>query len=888
MFKLLRRIKHARRLDESLRDELEAHRALRQQELERGGMPPEQAARVSQRALGNPTLAREDARAIWIPLWFDAAIQDARYALRAIRRNPGFGAAMILVMGLGIGATTSVFSLIDGLLLKSLPVRNPERLVWFRSPAFSYPIFDEVRARTTSIFSGFFAWNMERLHVQWTTELEPTEVLMATGDFYRTLGVSAIAGRTFGADDDRRGGGSDGAVAVISYACWQRRYSSDPLAIGKTVRIHDVPFTIVGVAPPGFFGVAPGLAPEITVPLAAAADVQALQQTTSSWLHLMGQLREGVTIDRGNQALQTIWPAVLEATTEPKASDRAKFLGRQTALEPGHAGFSRVRRQFEGPLWILMTLVGLLLAVAIASAANLLLARGVARRREIAVRLAIGAGRGRVLRQMLTEAFVWTLLGSAAGLALASWSGRTLVSVMRTTEEPIALDVGVSWRVVLFTLTLTLVTACLCAAVPAWRATRLDAGSTLKDTGHAQGMRRRRFSIDKCLVAAQVAFTLLLLVGGALFVRSLVRVLTQDAGFQRDNLLVIGTDPMAAGYEGARLIAYYDTLVERLRGVPGVESASLSWFPPISDESGYWTQSIAIDGRPALAPDGSRYVYFNAITPRYFRTLRLALLEGRDFAETDNGGAPRVVIVNAALARRFFAGASPIGRRITIGKNKSRADLQIVGVVQDSKYQRLQEETRSIAFLPCAQLAEMMVGANLFAEVRASGATAAVGSSVRREIRTLDPIVPVRIETIGDRIAESLVKERVLALLAVVLSVAALALACAGVYGILAYTVSRHTREIGVRLALGANRGAVLWMVLRDSIVLAMMGSVVGLAAALALGRFVAALLFQITPTDPPSLLLATMVMLMVAGCAGLLPARRAARVDPVVALRSE
>jgi putative ABC transport system permease protein len=875
--------------EDDLRAEIDAHRAMKEHALKQAGVRADEAERASRRAMGNVTLAREDARALMIAPWIQSAWQDAVYAVRTIRRAPAFAAAMILVTTLGISATTAVFGLIDGLVLADLPVREPARLVWLKDPSFSYPIFNEVRTRGSDIFDGFFAWNMDRQNVQWTAEQEPAEVLMATGDFYSTLGVSAVAGRTFHAEDDRIGGGPEGRVAVISYACWQRRFAGDPAVIGRTLRIDQTPFTIVGVTPPAFFGVAAGLAPEITIPLTTMRGADALRRPTSAWLHLMGRLRDGLTVEQANLAFQTILPSVLEVTTGPgdPADRRAKYLGRKVALEPGRTGFSRVRNQFREPLWMLLALVGLLLAVATASAANLLLARGVARRREVAVRLAIGASRSRVVRQLLTEAAVWTLLGAAFGVPLASAGGGALVAMMTTREEPIALDLSPNWRVLTFTIALALVTAAVCAVLPALRTTRLDPGPALKGQRQIGNGRLRRWSLSQSLVAAQVAVTVLLLAGAALFVRSLQHVLSQDAGFERENVLVVGTDAMGAGYRDGRLMAFYDTLLQRLGAVPGVESASLSWYPPISDETGSWTQSVATDGAP-FAPEQGRYVYFNAVSPGYFRTVGTRLLQGRDFVPGDGPASMRVVIVNESLARRFFAGQNPIGRRITIGRHASRRDLEIVGLVQDAKYQRLQEADRSIAYLPHAQLAELVAGTNLVAEVRAGGPVGRVAADVRLAARAVDPHVSIHLETVADRIRESLVKERVIALLATAIGIAALVLACAALYGLLAYTVSRRASEIGVRLALGAGRGGVLLGVIRECLTLAGAGVALGLGAALALGRFARAFLFQMSPVDPVSLIAASTIMLVVAACAGLVPARRAANVNPIEVLKQD
>ena len=873
-------------VDADLAEEIEAHRAMKQASLEAAGIPAADASHASRRALGNITLAREEARSVWVWPWLDSVRKDIAYAFRSLRRNPVFSSAVILVTALGIAATTSVYGLVDALILKPLPVRNPDRLVYFSSPSFSYPIFQETRQRGADIFSSFFAWNLKSVNIDWHGQLEPAEVLMASGDFYSTLGITAAIGRTFTAEDDRPGGGPNGLVAVISYTCWQRRFGGDSAVIGRTVRIDQRPFTIVGVAPRGFFGVAAGLAPDVTIPLTTVQDAGTLARTSSSWLHLMGRLRDGLSHQQANAALQRIWPAVLEATTgaDEPPDRRATYLGRKTSLEPGSAGFSRVRRQFGEPLRILFALVVLLYVVACASAANLLLARGIARRREIAVRLAIGASRARVVRQLFTEALVSTSIAAAIGMLLATWLGNGLVAMIASRGSPVVLDLSPNGRSVLFALVLTLTTGVLCSVLPARRATRLAPSPLLKESGPAPRTLLRHWSLGRLLVVSQVAITMVLLVGAALFVRSLTSVLSQDAGFDRDKALVVATDAEAAGYKGERLQVYYTQLRERLAGIPGVASTSISMMPPISNEDGNWTQSIAVDGGP-MEQDPSRYVYFNAVSSGYFQTLGMSVVRGRDFATADTADSARVIIVNESLVRRFFPNGDPLGRTISIGRSEQRSNLQIVGVVPDTKYQTLQEPARRIAYLPVAQHGGERT---LFVEVKPFGETSTIADRVHTEVRALDARVPVRIETVSDRIRESLVKERVMAVLASSLGVTALALACAALYGLLAYAVSQQAKEIGLRLALGATRSGVLWIVLRDCLVVAAVGITIGAGASLALGRYVRALLFQVSAADAISLAVAAAVMLAVAVLAGLLPARRAATVDPAVALRGD
>jgi len=905
MGRIIRRIQYVfrrHRYERELAEELEAHRAMRQEDFQASGLSAADAARASRRALGNVTLAREDAHAIWIWSSVESVGQDVRYALRTLRRAPAFGSAIVLVMALGIGATTGVFGLLDALVLKDLPVRQPDRLVYFANPAFGYDIYQEVRARGGHVFETLSGWDLTDAHVEWATELEPATVLSASGDFFSTLGVDAAVGRTFGPDDDRMGGGPQGLVAVITHACWQRRFGGAASAVGGTLRIDGKPFTIVGVLPDGFLGVTPGLAPEIVAPLVAMKGLNNptwLRTHASSAVHLLGRLRDGLSMAQGDAALQAFWPSVLEATTgrDEPADRRAMFLGRRTQLLSGRAGYSRVRNQFEEPLWMLLALVGLLMTVACASAANLLIARGAARGREIALRLAIGAGRGRIVRQMLTEAAVWTTIAAAGGVMLASWSSAALIRMMSTTGNRIALDVAPGWRNVAFALSLALLTSALAAVVPALRGTAIDPNAALKSTAASAGRLFRRWSLSKTLVVAQVALTIVLLAGAAVFTRSLQRVLGQEDGIDRDRLLVVATDPAAAGYAGDRLGGFYDRLLERLRALPGVEAASVSKHPPISDQDFARTQSIEIDG-VALPRGSAGRVYFNSASEEYFRTLGIRILRGRDFLAHDTASATRVVAINELFARRFFAGQDPLGRRISIGLNENRRNLEIVAVVSDAKYQRLEETPLSIAYVPRAQATDILAG-NLYAQIRARGTLGpgrrsfsgggSLPESLRQAVRDVDPRVPFRIETVDDRIRQSLVRERVTALIAAALGVTALTLACAALYGLLAYAVSRQTYEIGLRLALGAERRAVLWLVLRECLVLALAGTVAGLAASVALSRYVrSSFLYEISPTDPVALAAAALLMITVAALAGSLPARRAARVSPVVALKNE
>jgi putative ABC transport system permease protein len=834
------------------------------------------------RAFGNATLAQEDARSIWVWRWIEEACQDTRYAARSMLRQPAFALAAVGILAFGAGATTCVFGLLDALVVRSLPIERADRLARFSDPAFSYPVFREVQARVP-VFDGLFGWSIDRTYVDWSGrggELATADVLETTAEFFPTLRVRASIGRTFDA--------SDAAAAVITYAAWKRHFGADPSAVGKLIDVGDVPLTIVGVAPPGFFGVAPGLEPEVIIPISArhgTAD-SVLTSASSVWLNLMGRLKDGVTLAQADAALQTIWPAVLEATTNAgmPAGRRARYLARKTSLESARTGFSSVRLRFADALWLLMALVGLLLAIACASVANLLLARGAARRREIAVRLAIGAKRARIFRQILTESLVLTLVGAAIGLLLASWAGGLVVAFLGTSRERLALDTAPGWRTIGFSVALAAVVAAMSALLPALNAARGEVTGGLKTSAADSGL-LRRWSAGKILVAAQVALAIVLLAGAALFGRSLQRLLSLDTGLDADRVLVVSADAGGAGYKGRAQRQFDLQLLERLRALPGVEQAALSWMPPISNDMGNWTQSIALDG--GAPRDDVPSVYFNGISPQYFETVGMRLRRGRGIDETDTQEAPKVVVINESLARQFFRGQDPVGHRIAIGKAASRKDLEIIGVVQDAKYRTLQEPSRNIAYLAIAQVEDVTAGRDLFAEVRTTH-RAGIAAQARQAVRGLDARVPVRVETVDDRIRESTLTERLMAVLAGALGIGAMVLACASLYGLLAYATSRHAREIGLRLALGATRGSVVWMVQRESLRVTSAGVGIGLAGALALGRFVRALLFQVAPSDPLSLAAAGGAMLLVAATAAFVPARRAASIDPALSLKAD
>ena len=805
----------------------------------------------------------------------DHIVQDLRYAARGLRQNPGFTATVTLILALGIGANTAVFSIVNSLVLKTLPVQKSEELVMLARPAFSYPIVEQVRDRGRDIFSSLFAWSIEDLTIDWGGDPATAQTLVASDEFYSTLGVTAAYGRTFSGEDD---------VAVISHEAWTRHFKGDRGVLGRVIRVGRLSVAIIGVTPEGFYGVAPGMTPEVTVPLRSYPKIKPdasgkFQQPMSSWLHVMARLKPGITLIQANSALQTFWPQVLEAVTDPKMPPdrRARFLARTTSLESASSGFSRVRNGVFGPLVILSALVGLLLLVGCATVGNLLLARAGGRRQEIAVRFAVGASRLRIISQLFTEGLFLASLGGVSGLLVATWGSTGLIALLSTTDDPIQLHSTVDGGVLVFTTMLCVLTAIVFTLAPALRAAHMNVAPALKEDSRIL----RKGRLGSGLVVAQVTLSMILVVGAALFMRSLSLILSEDAGFERKDLLILTTDPSSSGYQGGRLLSFYEQLLERLRAHPGVATASLSVYPPISGADGAWTESIGIDGAAPQQTADTR-TFFNPVSAGFFQTLGVRLLRGRDFGPQDNAGGTRTVIVNEAFARAYFPNVDPIGRHVSVGLDPSRQNLEIVGIVQDAKYRVLQEPKSRIAYQPWLQLNGPQ---NFVIELRAS---AKIGADLRAEVRNMDASIPVTLETAEDRIRESLVPQRVLAILSSTLGSIALLLASVGLYGLMAYRVSRRSNEIALRMAVGASNRDILTLVLRESLVVAGFGVVLGLGASIALGRMLKAALYGITSTDSVALLLSVLIMTMMALLAGYLPALRASRVDPAAALRQQ
>jgi len=834
-------------------------------------------------------------------------IQDIVYGIRVLRKNPGFTAVAVLTLALGIGANTAIFSVIDAMILRPLPVKDPNQLFQLatvgplmNSSHFSYPAFKPFRDEN-HVFSGVLAvfW-LHELDATLNGQTESVDGQLVSGNFFSLLGVDVVAGRTFTADEDKEP--RQNPVAVISYAYWKRRFGLDPTVVGKRVALNKTSFTIVGVTPPDFLGIWLGHPADVYVPMmmepAFHEDKSWLNDWSYHWVQVVGRLKPGVSREKALADLAVIHHEALE--DEPKTDwppqMAHQYMEGKLELVPASGGLTfDLRREFSQPLSILMAMVGLVLLIACTNVANLVLARAAARQKEIAVRLAIGAGRLRLMRQLLTESLLLALAGGAAGLLLAWWSGAALASLISPGRGQLRLDLSPDPRVLAFTGAVSLLVAILFGLAPALRATRLDLTPALKENARTVGASRSRLGLGKALVVTQVAFSLLLLFAAGLFVRTLTNLKNLDPGFSRQNVLMFSVDATKNQYKGADVARIYQQLLERFEAVPGVRSASLASWGPITGGGG-WDNEVWVEGY-APRPNEDMNVYLNAVGPRYFDTIGTPVLVGREFRPRDSGSPGKVAIINQAMARYFFGNANPIGRRFGWGKPQDAgkacdegegacpASFEIVGVVKDSKYETLRETVPRTAYVNCFQrpLGEMTF------LVRSEMGPAALVPPMRREITGADKGLRIgSFSTLEEHVDQSLGHERLMATLATLFGALAVLVASVGLYGIMAYAVLRRTSEIGIRMALGAQQTDVLWMVLRETGTMVAIGLGIGIPAALASGRMISSQLFGLTAHDPGTIAVASVVLLGVALLAGYIPARRATQVDPMVALRDE
>jgi predicted permease len=857
---------------------------------------------------------------------------DVRYALRSFVKMPVFTAVAVTSLALGIGANTAIFTLTDQVLLRALPVKDPERLVqvFARGPHYgsnwgmnsmSHPMYRDFRDNN-AVFQGMLCRFATSASLSHGASTERVTAELISGNYFDVLGVGAAAGRLITPDDDRLAGA--GTVVVLSYDYWQSRFSGRTDIIGQTVRVNNHPMTVIGAAQAGFHGIDLGFNPQVMVPVTMKKQMtpgwDALEDRRTRWVQVFARLKDGVTLERAKAGLQPYYKALINMEVQQEAFRNATQFTRNRFLEstidvaPGGQGRPQFRERFSTPLMVLMCIVGLVLLIACANVANLLLARATGRQKEIAVRLALGAKRGRLIRQLLCESVILSLAGGTAGMLLAIWLDNYLLSVMPQAAAPLPISAMPDLRVFGFTLGVAFLTGIVFGVVPALQSTRTDLANTLKDqagsvtsTG-ATGLR-------KALVVAQVTLSLMLLIGAGLFIRSLHNMRSLDPGFRTSRLLSFSVNPALNGYTRTQTREFYKTLQTAVQSLPGVESAALARMRVLDGDRS--SSTISVEGH--RAKDGEDMEpWVNTVSPNYFGTLGVPLVAGREFRPADERsmvpqeiidkldfnresdrnrfremerqakGAPKYAIVNERFARHYFGNAqNAIGRRFGFGGNPGTpTDIEIIGVARDTMYSTLREQIPRQVFTPSVQ-GDFVTGMNVY--VRTNLDAPQMFAALRRAVNQLDSTLPVfDLRTMGEQIDRSLVTERLIAMLSAVFGAIATILAAVGLYGVMSYSVSRKTREIGIRMALGAFGGDVVWMVMREVLTLIGVGVLIGVGAALVLTRYVQTQLFGLTPNDPVTMAAAVALLIGVAMAAGYLPALRASRVDPIRALRYE
>jgi putative ABC transport system permease protein len=821
-------------------------------------------------------------------------MQDLRDAFRALKATPVVTVVAIFSLALGIGANTAIFSILDSLMMRALPVRAPQQLAILgegserRNTSWTNPIWEQIREHQ-ALFEGAFAWSGTRFNLAQGGPTELVDGMWASGGVFDVLGVSAILGRTFTADDDRRGGGLDGPVAVISYGFWQRRFGGAADVIGRSLTVERVPFTIVGVAPPGFFGVDVGRTFDVAIPIGTEPLIRgkesSLDRRSNWWLNVMVRRKEGQSLAAAETAIRGVVPQIREATMpqDYRPEDKESYLRGGFSLLPAATGGSGLRRLYRLPLTAMMVVVGLVLLIACANIANLLLARATSRRHELSVRVALGASRLRIARQLLSESLMLAITGAVVGLLFARWGSRLLVRQLSTSTNNVFLDLSLDWRVLGFTAGVAAITAVLFGTVPALRGMRVEPNDALKAQGRGV-VGDGRAGLGSMLVVLQVALSLVLVVAAGLFVRTFSSLASLDAGFDRGPILIASVNAQRAQLEPADRPELFRRVLEAASGVPGVASAALSAVTPVSGST--WNRGIELPDGPSL-PEKERVTFINLISADWFRTYGTPMLAGRDFTSHDTMGAPPVAIVNETFARKFAYGKNPVGTRVRQPGFQSRPtiDREIVGYVKDAVYRSLREPVPPTMYIPYAQQPEPP--SSMSVSVRAAGGPPVLlTKSLAAALTPVNGDIAITFRPLAEQVNAALTQERIVALLSGFFGGLALLLAALGLYGVTSYAVSRRRTEIGIRMALGAAPGGVIRLVLRRVAILVGAGIVLGSAVSLWAVHLVSTLLYGLQPRDPLTLFASIAVLGSIGALAGWLPARRASRIDPARVLR--
>jgi predicted permease len=881
-----------------LHEEIEAHLRMAVRDRVERGETLVEARATAAKEFGNVPLVKDVTRETWGWQWLESGLQDLKYALRRLLKSPGFTIAAIATLALGIGANTAIFELLDAVLLQSLPLRNPQELAVVRVvdmdkargsysiayPVVTNPIWEKLREDHQG-FSEIAAWANTGFSRDSGGDARFVNGLWVSGDFFRVLGVRAIQGRVFTAEDDRRGCGLPGAV--ISYGFWQQEYGGGPV-LGRKLMLNDKPVEVIGVTPASFFGVDVGRTFDVALPVCSQPFLNTrnrLDSSTQWWLSVIGRRDPSWPVKRVAAHLGAASPAIFAATLRPDypVESVKDYLAMKLTAAPSAAGVSMLRETYSDPLRFLLGISGLVLLITCANLASLMLARTSAREREMAVRLAIGAGRSRLIRQVLSESLLLSLAGAVAGAVLARTLSRGLVAFLNTANNPVSLDFKQDWRLFAFLLAVSLVTCVLFGLAPALRASRTAPGAAMKTGGHGMTASRGRLGFRGALVVSQVALSLVLLFTALLFTESLRNLLTDDPGFQAKGVLIAWLDFTRLQIPLDRRAVFQRELLDRIRAIPGVDVAADTDIVPLSGEG--WGNTVWMDGRDGTQRKDSN---FSSVSPQYFKTLSIPMLAGRDFNENDTIQSPRAAIVNEAFARLLGLGENPIGMRFRREATPTSPEQvnEIVGLVKDTKYSSIRRPAAAIAYLGITQ--DKDADNSMQVLVRSKLPMETVEAAIRRTVHEVSSGISFNFTGLQDQIGQSLLAERLLATLSGFFGALAVVLAMIGLYGVMSYTVAERTSEIGIRMALGARRADVTAMILRKAATLLVVGLALGAGLSLAAASAASALLFGLKPRDPVTLAIAAAVLAAVALGASYLPARRAAALDPIASLKDE
>lgn len=914
-------------LDRDLEDEMRLHLEMIVEENIARGMSSEDAWRNARRSFGGVLQTTEACRDQRGLPFMETLMQDVRYGFRMLRKSPGFTAVAVITLALGIGANSAIFNVLDAVMLKSLPVADPQQLLlvtwtasgWpsivedlegtnykdphtgqWLSESVPYPAFQTLRTDNTTFSEVFaFASNVDGVNAQFDGRAHAVSSEAVSGNYFSGLGVQTIIGRPILSSDDEP---AAAPVTVLSYGCWKSKLGGDESAVGKTIVLNSIPLTVVGVAPPEFFGTQPGENIDVWVPLSAytrlvrslnfagpaqwgateaeAATAEYFQKPSTWWLVVMGRLKQGVSEQQAVAELNVIFDQSIDAmiTSEKQQANRPAL-----RVAPGNKGLDALRRQFSEPLFVLMCAVALVLLIACANVAGLLLSRASARRKEIAVRLSLGARRLQLIQQLVTESLLLALIGGAFGLLLSRWVSELLVALVGSGRQSIAIPLNVNVRVLTFTAVISVLAGVVFGLAPAFSATRISLTEALKEGGAGRGLGGRRSVFAKTLVSAQVALSMVLLVGAGLFLRTLQKLESVPIGFERRHLLLFSISPGLNGYQGPGLAEYYRQVQDRIATIPGVVSSTFSTHAPVGGGSS--SSNIKI---PGVTTDKKGFeLHRHLVGPDYFKTLGIPVLTGRVLDERDNASAPLVAVVNQTLALNAFGEENPLGKILRFGSDAKPRDFQIVGVVGDAKYNDLRQPPPPTAYL--AHFQALDAASFMTFQVRTSGDPTAIVPSLRDQLAQVDKNVPIgEIDTLEERIDKALLLERMFSRLTGSFAGLALVLVCVGLYGTMSYFVARRTNEIGIRMALGARPARVFGMVLVEGLTLTGAGLAAGLAAAAFGTRLIASSLYDVASVDPMTFSSVAVLVIGVGLLACYVPARRAMKVDPMVALRYE